>query len=105
MFYQILQFIEKYKFYCYSFFGLVIWLTFVDDNDFGATIRLHKKAAQLERELDFYNDRIAEVNHDRSQVLGTAELREKYARERYFMKKPNEEVFVLVDKDNNLLKK
>lgn len=105
MIWRILAFVDKYKFYTYSFCGLVVWLTFFDDNDFGSTFRLQKKTLELANEIDFYNEKIEEVEKDRSQVLGSPDLQEKFARERYFMKKPNEEVFVLVDKNNNVLKK
>ncbi|TAH14715.1 MAG: septum formation initiator family protein, partial [Runella slithyformis] len=38
-------------------------------------------------------------------TLSSDKLREKYAREKYFMKKPTEDVFVIVNEQNEPLEK
>jgi cell division protein DivIC len=105
MLYRILHFIDSHRFYSYTIAALVVWLTFIDDNDLGSTIRLHKRNNELQREIDFYNEKLVEVNTHRSQVLGSMQLQEKFAREVYFMKQPNEDVYVLVDENNKIIKK
>jgi cell division protein FtsB len=37
--------------------------------------------------------------------MGNPALLEKYAREKYFMKRPKEDVFVIVDQDNQPIEK
>ena len=100
MFYNLIKFLENNKFYTYTFCGLVIWMTFFDGNDFGSLLDLRKKISALRSEINFYNQKIAEVKEDKNEVFGTHKLQEKFAREKYFMKKADEEVFVIVDKDN-----
>lgn len=43
----------------------------------------------------FYNEKIAEVKAEKNEILGTSEALEKFAREKYLMKKPTEEVFIV----------
>ncbi len=76
-------------------------MSFFDSNDFVSLLNLRKKIVELENEVTFYEEKIKEVEQDRKEVLGNHKLQEKFAREKYFMKKADEEVYVIVDKDNN----
>ncbi len=100
MFYNIITFLDKNKFYTYTFCGLVVWMTFADSNDFSSLLNLKKKIVELETEVEYYDEKIKEVEKDKLEVFGNHKLQEKFARENYFMKKTDEEVFVIVDKDN-----
>lgn len=98
--YNLITFLDKHKFYTYTLCGLVIWMAFFDSNDFGSILKLRKKVAELKSEIEYYDERIIEVEQDRKEVLGNHKLQEKFAREKYFMKKADEEVFVIVDEEN-----
>ena len=98
--YNLLTFLDKHKFYTYTLCGLVIWMAFFDSNDFGSILKLRKKVTELKSEIEFYDEKIKEVEQDKLEVFGNHKLQEKFARENYFMKKADEEVFVIVDKDN-----
>lgn len=100
MLYNLITFLDKHKFYTYTFCALVVWMSFFDSNDFVSLLNLRKKIVELEAEVAFYDEKIKEVEQDRKEVLGNHKLQEKFAREKYFMKKADEEVFVIVDKDN-----
>jgi cell division protein DivIC len=99
MFYNFITFLDKHKFYTYTLCGLLIWLSLFDSNDFGAILKLNKKISELNNEIEFYDEKIKIVEQDRKEVFGSPKLKEKFAREKYFMKKADEEVFVLLDKD------
>ncbi len=103
MFYNLITFLDKHKFYTYTFCGLVIWMSFVDSNDFSSMLKLRKKIAELKADLVYYDEKIVEVDQDRKEVFGNKKLQEKFAREKYFMKKADEEVFVIVDKNGEPL--
>ena len=75
-------------------------MAFFDSNDFGSILKLKKKVAELKSEIEYYDEKIKEVEQDRKEVLGNHKLQEKFAREKYFMKKADEEVFVIVDTEN-----
>ncbi|MDX2195205.1 MAG: septum formation initiator family protein [Cytophagales bacterium] len=83
------------NFYFSSAFILLAWVLFFDVNDIFSQWRLTKKKNELEYEKQYYMEKIQEVNNDRAQLLGSTELIEKFARERYLMKKPTEEIYLI----------
>ena len=76
--------------------GFVLWMLFVDANDIRSQFSLGQKLRELEAEKEFYEREIKQVNRDREELLTDDELLEKFAREKYLMKKPNEDVYVIV---------
>jgi hypothetical protein len=93
------------NFYVATSLGLLVWMTFIDANDLPMQARNWWKLRELDREITFYKDQIKTVQTERREVLGNDRLREKYAREKYLMKKPTEDVFVVVDENNEPLEK
>lgn len=77
----------------------LLWMTFVDSNDIRTQVRLTNKLQELEQEKVFYQEKIKEVKKDRKELLSDDELLEKFAREKYLMKKPTEDVYVIVDQN------
>lgn len=84
------------SFYFLSSVALVAWLLFFDSNDLISQIQRRRKLADLEGERDYYKGKITEVEHERDALLNNPDLLEKFARERYLMKRPRETVFVIV---------
>ena len=74
-----------------------LWMLFLDSNDLVNQLRLKFKLESLKRERVYYQKQIEEVKADREQLLSDEELLEKYARERYHMKKPGEDLYIIVD--------
>jgi cell division protein FtsB len=60
--------------------------------------RLSAKLRALENEKEYYIQKINEVEQDKQELFGDRESLEKFAREKYLMKKDNEDVFVFVEK-------
>ncbi|NJM25029.1 MAG: septum formation initiator family protein [Bacteroidia bacterium] len=77
----------------------VLWMIFLDSNDLISRFKLTNKLHSLEREREYYHEKIQEVEKDRNELFGTKESVEKFAREKYLMKKDNEDVFVIVEED------
>ena len=78
--------------------GIVVWLLFFDKNDVFTQRDLIQKLNNLESDRDYY---IAEIQNNKSDIkeLETnKESLEKFAREKYLMKKDNEDVYVIVTK-------
>ena len=73
-----------------------MWMLFVDANDLRSQFSLNQKLRELEAEKSFYEQEIKQVNYDREELLTNDELLEKFAREKYLMKKPEEDVYVIV---------
>ena len=82
-----------------------MWMTFFDANDLPTQIRNWWKLRVLEDDVKFYQAQIKSVQTERQEVLGNDHLREKFAREKYLMKKPGEDIFVIVDEHNEPLEK
>lgn len=84
------------NFYMLSTLFFVIWLAFVDSNDLFLQTELSGKKAELEEARRFYQDKILEVKNDQAALNNNPDLLEKMAREKYLMKKPNEDLFIVV---------
>ncbi|WP_026997828.1 FtsB family cell division protein [Flectobacillus major] len=95
----------KYRFYFLSFCGLFLWMLFFDGNDIFSQWRMYRELSRLEAEKVYYQEKLKEVEREREEVLGNPKLIEKYAREKYLMKKPTEELYILVDEDNQPVEK
>ncbi len=100
---KLLRFVRN--FYVATALALLTWMTFFDANDLPSQARNWLKLRELEEETTFYQAEIRDVQTERREVLGSNRLREKFAREKYLMKKPTEDVFVIVDELNDPLEK
>ncbi|TXK50860.1 septum formation initiator family protein [Pontibacter qinzhouensis] len=76
----------------------LIWMFFFDSNDFITQYRMSKQLSEKEEEKQYYLDKIEEVEKDRRELMSNPELLEKFARENYLMKRPGEDVFIIVPK-------
>ncbi len=83
------------NFYVVAFFLFLIWMIFLDSNDLINRYRMSRKIEALENEKAYYKERIAEVEKDRTELTTNRELLEKFAREKYLMKKKTEDIFII----------
>lgn len=72
-----------------------VWMLFLDSNDLISRFKMTAKLKSLEAEKTYYQEKIDEVEHDRDELLSNKELLEKFAREKYLMKKETEDIFIL----------
>jgi cell division protein DivIC len=91
------------NFYVVTSLVFLVWMLLFDANDFISQYQMNKKLRDMEAEKTYYVEKIEEVKEDRRELMSNPQLLEKFAREKYLMKKNTEEVFVLVDSDNNPL--
>jgi len=92
--------IPKFTKNFYFIFGFLflLWMTFFDSNDLYSQYQLRKKVRTLQSEKAYYQKNIEQVRKDREELLSDKELLEKFARERYLMKKKSEDLYVVVEK-------
>lgn len=77
--------------------AFLVWLFFFDSNNIILRLRLKNQLNELRREKQFYLDEIRKDSILTQKLLhDTAEL-ERFAREKYLMKKEGEDVFLVVD--------
>lgn len=82
--------------YFYTGLAFVIWWVFFDQERLIVQYNLAKVKLGLEEQKEYYID---EIKKDQEAIntlqTDTVQL-EKYAREKYYMKKDNEDVFVII---------
>ncbi len=87
------------NFYFVTGISFLIWMIFLDSNDLINRFGLSSKLNGLENEKEYYQEKINEVQKDREELMGTNELLEKFAREKYLMKKETEDIYIMEEKD------
>lgn len=92
---KIAKFIRN--FYFISGFSFVLWMAFFDSEDLITHYKLRKRLKNLKAESAYYQEKIEEVKRDREELMSNEALLEKFAREKYYMKKKKEDVYVIVD--------
>jgi cell division protein DivIC len=70
-------------------------MLFLDSNDLISRFKMTTKLGSLENEKEFYLEKIEEVEKDRAELMTNKELLEKFAREKYLMKKETEDIFII----------
>ena len=83
------------NFYLMTGFCFLIWMMFLDSNDLISRFKMTTKVRSLENEKEFYIEKISEVEKDRQELMTNKELLEKFAREKYLMKKESEDIFII----------
>ena len=94
---RIPKFFRSFYFIFTSLF--LVWMFFFDSNDFITQYQMSKNLNDLEAQKEFYLGKIDSVQQDREELLSNSELLEKYAREKYMMKKPTEDLFIIVKRE------
>jgi cell division protein FtsB len=74
----------------------IVWMLFFDKNDLYSQYEQRQQLSKLEQERDFYTKETAQVSKDLDELTSNPAKLEKFAREKYLMKKANEDVFVIV---------
>lgn len=83
------------NFYVVTGLLFFVWLLLLDSNDLISRFKMTAKVNSLENEKEFYLEKINEVEKDRKELLTNKELLEKFAREKYLMKKEKEDIFIV----------
>jgi cell division protein FtsB len=74
----------------------IVWMFFFDKNDLYTQYEQRQQLRKLEQERDFYTKETAQVTKELDELSSNPAKLEKFAREKYLMKKANEDVFVIV---------
>ena len=84
------------KKYFIAVVAFAVWMLFFDKNDMLSQFEYRTEVKKLQEEKDFYLKETVDVKKDLSEIDSNLNTAEKFAREKYFMKKDNEDVFVVV---------
>lgn len=84
------------SFYFLTGMSFLVWMLVFDANDLSKQFDIYRKWKELRNEKQYYLDNIEVVKRERAELMSSPALLEKFAREKYLMKRPGEDVFVLV---------
>ena len=84
--------------YSLSLIVFVVWLFFFDHNDLFVQMERTGELKQLKKGKAYYTEQIEQMKKELSGLENDPASLEKAAREKYMMKKDNEDVFVFVTK-------
>ena len=82
--------------YFISIVAVIVWVAFFDKDDLLSQYQLRQKLNQLRTERNYYQTEIEKSKNDMIELRTNPANLEKFAREKYQMKKDNEEIFVIV---------
>lgn len=89
-------FINKYT---VSLAAFVVWVMFFDDNNWRQHQKNLHELALLQEQVSFYKHKIEADKRKLIELQTNDENLEKFAREQFFMKKANEEIYVIVEEN------
>ena len=75
------------------------WMLFFDRNDLMSQYEYRRQLNKLEAEKEFYTIESEKAVQDLNELTTDRSKLEKFAREKYLMKKDNEDVFVIVKEE------
>ena len=85
------------NFYFLGSLFFLVWLALIDSNDLFMQADLSRKHKELKEARQFYQDKILEVKNEKAALESNPDLLEKLAREKYLMKKDNEDLYIVVN--------
>ncbi|MCR4593029.1 MAG: septum formation initiator family protein [Bacteroidaceae bacterium] len=96
----VFLFIRRHKYMVVIFFIILI-VGFIDDNSFMHRFARRSKMGQLRSEIEAYKAQYETADRQLREMEENPKSVEKMARERYFMKRPGEDVFVIRDAEDD----
>src|SRR5690349_18768192 len=88
VFFSLLPYLKnKYVITVLVFF---MWMLFFDRNDIITRVKLKNQLAKLQKEKEFYREEIKKVEETNALLFSNDETLEKFAREKYLMKRDDE---------------
>lgn len=76
-----------------------VWILLFDQNNLLDRFSDMKKLQQIEKEKEYYQNKIKEDQKRIKELKSDKDDLEKFAREKYLMKKDNEDVFIVVEEE------
>ena len=79
--------------------ALLIWVAFFDSNNWIKQARLQSEIDDLKEQKEYYLKEIEKDSVALFDLTNNTETQEKFAREKYLMKKENEDIIVIIKDD------
>ncbi len=83
--------------YLLAFIAVLVWLLFFDTHNFVQQWRIRRQLKELRIERDFYRQETLRDSAAIEELKGDPDALERFAREKYLMKREGEDVYILVE--------
>lgn len=81
--------------------AFVIWIAFLDKTNLMYQYQFQSEVNKLENQKEFFIKEIKQTREEQQELLSSPEKLEKFAREKYYMKKDNEDLFIISPAPNS----
>ena len=81
--------------YLLAITAFAIWITFFDESNLFVQRQRTKELNDLNNKIEYYKNQVDQTRQELKSLQNDPAVLEKYAREKYFMKRDNEEVFII----------
>lgn len=85
--------------YCVTAAAFLIWIAFMDSKNLISQYQLQSEVNKLEGQKAFFQQEIDKTKKEQEELLSSPEKLEKFAREKYLMKKDDEDLFIITEKE------
>ncbi len=94
---KLIRYIPSFLFnkYFLALSLFIVWMLFFDRNDFFTLMERQKELAQIEASKAYFSQKIAEGKKFSTDMRSNADAVEKFVREKYLMKRDNEDLFLI----------
>ena len=83
--------------------AFAVWIIFFDESNLFVQRQRTRELNELNKKIEYYKGQVAQTRQELKDLQNDPAILEKYAREKYFMKRDNEEVFVIDSIPSNSL--
>jgi len=80
--------------------AFLVWITVFDKNNLLSQIELAKKLHGLKNDKAYFMQEIRQNDKETKELLSDPKDLEKYAREKYLMKRDSEDIFLIIQDDS-----
>ena len=86
--------VRRYK-YLITVLAFIAIVGLLDDNNYMRRIKNKREIYRLEKEIEMYQKEYDESTRNLNELMENIDALEKVAREKYFMKKLNEDIYII----------
>jgi cell division protein FtsB len=83
--------------YLITVIALAVWISFFDRNSIPVQMEFRSQVKKLQIERNYYLKEISSISSDLRELTTNVKTLEKFAREKYLMKRDNEDIYVIVE--------
>lgn len=82
--------------YIVTLLAFVVFMLFIDHNDLFLQYERKQELTELKKSKAYYEDLISKTQMELNALQNNADAIEKYAREKFYMKRENEDVYTVI---------